>query len=333
MTTTKIMDTQDGQGQVPPSENETSNREAAPKVYAYIRVSTDRQEAANQRFELEGFAKRNGFKIDRWIEEQQSGGKDYKKRKLYPLMRRLKRGDRLICSEVSRLGRTLMMIMEILQYCMAKGVEVWTHKDNFRLADDIQSKVLAFAFGISAEIERRLISQRTKEALARKRAEGVVIGRPFGSKNDPLKTKAFAKSKAIERYIRQGRTYAAIGRLTGMHRRTVVKFCRMAGLDARRPEALIAHSELQRQITMRHMEAAAPKAVGAKHDVPAERVVEAYKANDCNFAKTVIAMGMTDYDLRVVIKRHDLGDALAALQQEVRVRAKGLGETSGGVLA
>ena len=84
----------------------------------------------------------------------------------------MKKGDILICSELSRLGRNLLMIMGILNECMNRDIQVWTIKDNYRLGSDISSKVLAFAFGLSAEIERNLISQRTKEALARKRAEG-----------------------------------------------------------------------------------------------------------------------------------------------------------------
>ncbi len=82
------------------------------------------------------------------------------------MLKKVEKGDVIICSELSRLGRNLFMIMEILNICMTKECKVWTIKDNYRLGDDIQSKVLAFAFGLSAEIERNLISQRTKEAGA-----------------------------------------------------------------------------------------------------------------------------------------------------------------------
>ena len=143
--------------------------------YGYIRVSSDKQTVENQRFE-----KKQNICIEGWIEETISGTVSPQKRRLGTLIRKVRKGDVIICAELSRLGRNLFMIMEILSYCMKKGCVVWTIKDNYRLGDDIQSKVLAFAFALSAEIERNLISQRTKEALARKRATGVVLGRPKG---------------------------------------------------------------------------------------------------------------------------------------------------------
>ena len=155
--------------------------------FGYIRVSSDKQTVENQRFEIVKFCERNQIVIDDWIEETISGTKTYSKRALGTLLNEVGRGDLIICSELSRLGRNLFMIMEILNICMTKECKVWTIKDNYRLGDDIQSKVLAFAFGLSAEIERNLISQRTKEALARKKAEGVRLGRPLGRKPDHYK--------------------------------------------------------------------------------------------------------------------------------------------------
>ena len=150
-------------------------------IYGYIRVSTDTQTVENQRFEINKFCASQQIVIDDWIEETISGTKNYTKRQLGNLLKKVHKDDIIICSELSRLGRNLFMIMEILNICMTKECRVWTIKDNYRLGDDIQSKVLAFAFGLSAEIERNLISQRTKEALARKKAEGVRLGRPKGS--------------------------------------------------------------------------------------------------------------------------------------------------------
>ena len=145
-------------------------------IYGYIRVSSDKQTVENQRFEINNFCERQQLTIDDWIEETISGTKNYTKRQLGTLLKKVDKNDIIICSELSRLGRNLFMIMEILNICMTKECRVWTIKDNYRLGDDIQSKVLAFAFGLSAEIERNLISQRTREALARKKAEGVILG-------------------------------------------------------------------------------------------------------------------------------------------------------------
>src|ERR1700744_6663086 len=176
-------------------------------TYGYIRVSTDKQTVENQRFEINHFCDKNLLVIDKWIEETISGSKSVQDRKLGKLLKRMKKGDVLICSELSRLGRNLLMIMGILNECMNRDIEVWTIKDNYRLGSDINSKVLAFAFGLSAEIERNLISQRTKEALARKRAEGVILGRPKGRKS--AKTKLSGQEKKIRELLNKNVSYSA----------------------------------------------------------------------------------------------------------------------------
>ena len=152
-------------------------------IYGYIRVSTDKQTTKNQKFEIEQFCKREKMKVDRWIMETISATKSLDKRKLGVLLQNLQQGDILVATELSRLGRNLLQVMSILHYCLNKDVQVWTIKDSYRLGVDIQSKVLAFAFGLSAEIERNLISQRTKEALNRVRNEGRPLGRPNGHMN------------------------------------------------------------------------------------------------------------------------------------------------------
>lgn len=156
-------------------------------VFGYIRVSTDKQTVENQRFEINEFCKKKSMVIEKWVKETISGTKCVEKRLLGGLLEEVKQGDLIICSELSRLGRNLFMIMSILNGLMKKGAIIWTIKDNYRLEDDIQSKVLAFAFGLSAEIERQLISDRTREALARRKAEGVILGRPKGKANAMLK--------------------------------------------------------------------------------------------------------------------------------------------------
>lgn len=198
-------------------------------VFGYIRVSSDKQTVENQRFEITRFCGAQGLVIDGWIEETISGAKDYDKRKLGALLERAGEGDMIICSELSRLGRSLYMVMEILSMCMSKGCRVWTIKDNFRLGDDIQSKVLAFAFGLSAEIERNLISQRTKEALARKRAEGIRLGRPKGALGKH--TKLAGHEQVIQVLLDKGNSYAAIARALCVDRSTLVRFCRNRGIN------------------------------------------------------------------------------------------------------
>lgn len=140
------------------------------------------------------------------------------------MLNKVKDNDLIICSELSRLGRSLFMIMEILNQCMSKGCRVWTIKDGYRLGDDIQSKVLAFAFGLSAEIERNLISQRTKEALARKKAEGVVLGRPKGRKSS--KVKLSGKEEIVRELRAQKVTIKEIAKIYKVDHNTVSKFIR-----------------------------------------------------------------------------------------------------------
>lgn len=173
-------------------------------TYAYLRVSTDKQDYENQKTGVVAMAGRMGLTIDKEIlDDGVSGAKDPKKRELGKWLRKMKKGDTLLCSEISRLGRELYMIMRILEYLSKNEIHLHTDKDNFHLCDDIQSKVLAFAFGLSAEIERRLISQRTKEALARKRAEGVQLGGVPG-KRLRLNPKCVAKHDWIVKQLEAG---------------------------------------------------------------------------------------------------------------------------------
>jgi DNA invertase Pin-like site-specific DNA recombinase len=193
-------------------------------IYGYIRVSTDKQTVENQRFEINRFCEEKTMVVDKWIEETISGTKTVQERKLGKLLSKMKKDDVLICSELSRLGRNLLMIMGILNECMNRNIQVWTIKDNYRLGSDISSKVLAFAFGLSAEIERNLISQRTKEALARKKAEGVVLGRPKGSKSKV--TKLTGREVEIKDLLNKRISISAIARILKVHRLTVSKFAK-----------------------------------------------------------------------------------------------------------
>lgn len=191
-------------------------------IYGYIRVSSDKQTVENQRFEINHFCELKQMAVDDWIEETISGTKNYDKRRLGRLLHRVQKNDIIICSELSRLGRNLFMIMEILNICMTKECRVWTVKDGYRLGDDIQSKVLAFAFGLSAEIERNLISQRTKEALRRKKSEGVVLGRHKGSKNTTYKLSG--KEHYIQKLLAKGMKKVNIAKKLKVHKSTLYRY-------------------------------------------------------------------------------------------------------------
>ncbi len=195
--------------------------------YGYIRVSTDKQSVENQRHEIDVFCQSEGLAIDGWIEETISGTQDFDKRKLGRLLRKVHANDLIICSELSRLGRNLFMIMEILSRCMDKGCRVWTVKDGYRLGDDIQSKVLAFAFGLSAEIERNLISERTKQALARLKDEGVRLGRPLGALN--TKYRLDAHEKQIFKLLEQGVGKREIARRCKVSPKTLYRWLNLKG--------------------------------------------------------------------------------------------------------
>ena len=193
-------------------------------IYGYIRVSSDKQTVENQRFEIIRFCESNDLSVDGWIEETISGTEAFNKRALGRLLRKVQKGDIIVCTEISRLGRNLFMIMQILNICMEKECRVWTIKDNYRLGDDIQSKVLAFAFGLSAEIERNLLSLRTKEALARKRAEGVHLGRPNGRGTRRELRKCYRYDKQIRLWLSEGMSIRFISDSLGIGRNTIRKY-------------------------------------------------------------------------------------------------------------
>ena len=191
-------------------------------IYAYIRVSTDKQTTENQRYEINKYCITNNIHVDKWVEETISATKDLNKRKLGKVIKQLHNGDILLASELSRLGRRLLEVMSILNHCVNTGVNVWTIKDNFKLDTGIQSKVLAFAFGLAAEIERNLISQRTKEALEAKRAAGVILGRPKGRLSSKLKLTG--KENDITILLQEGLSQRKIAKRLKVNRNTLARF-------------------------------------------------------------------------------------------------------------
>ena len=191
-------------------------------IYGYIRVSSDKQSTTNQRFEIKLFAKNNGLKIDKWIEETISTREPLDKRKLGIVLENLVEGDLLITTEISRLGRSLLEIMKILQNALDKNCNIWTLKENYRLGSDIASKVLAFAFGLSAEIERQLISQRTKASLDKLKAQGKRLGRPLGAKSRTLKLSK--NMKKLDQMLQNGFSKAEIARRLHVDKVTLKRF-------------------------------------------------------------------------------------------------------------
>ena len=191
-------------------------------VIAYIRVSTELQSYEGQQYEIEQWCHRRNWEVHRWVQEKVSGAKEINRRTLGRLLKRMNRGDVLVCTELSRLGRNMMMVMGILNTCSQKGIKIYSIKDNFELSDSLNAKIIAFAFSLAAEIERNLISQRTREALAAKKQAGIKLGRPFGKSRE---RKIFDDR---EDYIRTRRNQGvSIGRLAEelkMHRNTLSRY-------------------------------------------------------------------------------------------------------------
>lgn len=191
-------------------------------IYGYIRVSTDQQSTSNQKFEINRYAASHNIQIDRWVEETISSRKPLNKRKLGSLLAELKDGDILISTEISRLGRSLLEVMGILQHCLAQNCQIWTLKEHYKLGSDIASKVLAFCFGLSAEIERQLISERTKMSLDKLKSQGKHLGRPFGAKSKSLKLSK--NTKRVKDLMAKGLPKAQIARLLGVDKLTLYRF-------------------------------------------------------------------------------------------------------------
>lgn len=201
------------------------------QVVAYIRVSTNKQETDNQLTGIKQYAEQNNLHITDIVGETISGYKStIQERKFSDVLDSLKAGDTLIVSETSRIARRLLDVLNTIQQLIDRGVTVIAVKENIAFRDDINSKVLAFAFGLSAEIERSLISSRTREALVRKKAEGVVLGRPPGSAK-PEGLKLWGKDEFIieERLHRVSKS--AIARKLDVSRETLIRYMKRQQID------------------------------------------------------------------------------------------------------
>lgn len=193
-------------------------------IVAYLRVSTGKQLLENQKNEISAFAQNRNMVIDQWVTEIASGCKQRNDRKLGTLLRRMKKGDSLIVTELSRLSRTLIDIMTIMGTLLQKGVVLYSTKERYSFDNSLNSKVLCFAFGLVAEIERNLISMRTREALALRREQGVKLGRKKGSYT---KQKILLNNRnEIIRTINSGQSIASICRKYHVSRETFNRFRR-----------------------------------------------------------------------------------------------------------
>ena len=191
-------------------------------IYAYIRVSTDDQTVKNQQDMIE----RAGYRVDKWLaDEGVSGTVDWTKREINVAVEQANEGDSIIVAELSRLGRSLKQILEIVELCQKKKVNIIMIREGVQTNNDSPvNKLLLSILGSLAEMERNLISQRTKDALALKRKNGVVLGRPVG-KNKPIeKMKLYPKREQIMQWRNDGISYAEIARRLKVNRITVSKF-------------------------------------------------------------------------------------------------------------
>ncbi|MDT2885382.1 recombinase family protein [Lactococcus lactis] len=191
--------------------------------YAYIRVSTDKQTTENQRTLIES----RGFKIDEWlVDEATHGTDDWKIRSIEKAVTESKEGDEIVVAELSRLGRSLSNVLELVEKCRKKEVVIICIREGIELRDDNPiTKLLISILGSLAEMERNLIAQRTKDALARKKAEGIILGRPKGgAKIESLKL--FKQKDKILKMRSAGVSYSEIGRKLHVHRITVARFVR-----------------------------------------------------------------------------------------------------------
>ena len=179
--------------------------------YAYLRVSTDQQDVNNQRHGILEYANKMGLAGLQFVEDTSSGKTNWKERKSGGLLQQtMLPGDTIIFAEVSRMARSVLQVLEILEYAAKNTFQVHIAKQNMKFDDSLNSKITATVLGLAAEIEREFISARTKEALAKRKAEGVVLGRPKGKAET---VKLDAHEKDIRRYLKLGISKRSIAKL------------------------------------------------------------------------------------------------------------------------
>ncbi len=203
------------------------------KTIAYLRVSTPQKDTGSQRLAILEYARKQGLNIDDFVEATASGTAAESRCRFDELMDSLARGDRLIVSELSRLGRSLSHVVTVLDNLARAGVAFIAIKENIRIEGklDIQTKVMTTLFALFAEVEHDLISEGTREGLARARASGKKLGRPKGALGVSLLD---GREEEIRQFLTLGVSKTEIARITGVSRSTLYNFMQTRGLKTRR---------------------------------------------------------------------------------------------------
>ncbi|KAA6347842.1 putative DNA-invertase from lambdoid prophage Rac [termite gut metagenome] len=281
-------------------------------IYGYVRVSTDKQDCENQKLGVNAKAQQLELTVQKWIEDNGvSGTKEPEERALGGLLKKVKKGDTIIISELSRFGRSLYMVMRILEGLSKNEVNVYSHKDNFKLDNTIESKVLAFAFSLAAEIERDMISRRTKEALARKRKDGAVLGRPLGAKS--AKRKLDDKEQQIVEYLKKGLSYSAIARMTGTHRLTICDFIKRNELEKHKTCYKSNKVSVKKKLLI--------KSITKDVAIENEALIDLYKKH-FSFESMGKEMGLESRTLVSILKRRGIYDKIKEINEQQRIKIK-----------
>ena len=196
------------------------------KTLGYIRVSTDKQDVENQRYGIQAYCEWNGLKVSEWISDVITGSSKFSDRNLGEAFDRLQKGDTLIVTELSRLSRDFFGTVKVVESLLDKKICFHSIKEKFVLADDMQSRMMISMYGLMAQMERDRISQRTKEALKRKKAEGVILGRRMGTKTPPELRKLYPMKEEIEKMVFNGLSYENIAKECKVTRSTATQFCK-----------------------------------------------------------------------------------------------------------
>lgn len=198
-------------------------------TFAYLRVSTDSQDVANQRHGILEYANSRGLHGLQFVEDEVSGRVKWRDRKIGGVVANAKECDVIIFAEISRMARSTLQVLEILEVCMTKGVSVHIAKQNMIMDGSMQSKITATVLGMAAEIEREFISMRTTEALAKRKADGVILGRPRGQAQH---VKLDLREPEIRQYLAKKINKRAIAKLVDCAPSTLYDWIKRKGIRA-----------------------------------------------------------------------------------------------------